>query len=70
MIYGINFSLDNIFVINVFRQLVGIPMGTNCALNAGLFLYWYESQFMNKKTLYGIFWLVYSTITLYKISQL
>ena len=50
MTYMINFLLDNIFVCfgnKVFRQIVGIPMGTNCApLIADLFLYCYESQFM------------------------
>ena len=51
MTYMINFLL-NIFVRfgnKVFRQIVGIPMGTNCApLIADLFLYCYESQFMAK----------------------
>ena len=33
----------------VYRQIVGIPIGTNCApLVANLFLYCYESQFMAK----------------------
>ena len=46
------FLLDNIYVRfgnKVYKQVIGIPMGTNCApLIADLFLYWYESQFMAK----------------------
>jgi hypothetical protein len=41
--------IDNIFVIfggRVFQQTVGIPMGTNCALLADLFLYSYEANFI------------------------
>ena len=52
MITALEFLLDNIFVRfgnNVYRQVIGIPMGTNCApLIADLFLYCYESQFMAK----------------------
>ena len=52
MIEALNFLLDNIYVRfgdKVYRQVVGIPMGTNCApLIADLFLYCYESQFMTK----------------------
>ena len=48
----INFLIDNIFVVfggQVFQQTVGIPMGTNCApLLADLFLYSYESAFIQK----------------------
>ena len=44
--------IDNIFVRfgnEVFRQVIGIPMGTNCApLIADLFLYTYEREFMLK----------------------
>ena len=44
------FLLDNIFVrygSTVYRQVIGIPMGTNCApLVADLFLYCFESDFM------------------------
>ena len=44
------FLLDNIFVRfgdKIYRQVVGIPMGTNCApLVADLFLYCYERDFM------------------------
>jgi hypothetical protein len=46
------FLLDNIFVRfgdKIYRQVVGIPMGTNCApLVADLFLYCYERDFMIK----------------------
>ena len=42
--------LDNIFIqfgIKLYRQVVGIPMGTNCApLVADLFLFCYERDFM------------------------
>ena len=43
--------LDNIYIrfgTNLYRQIVGIPMGTNCApLVADLFLYCYERDFMD-----------------------
>lgn len=46
------FLLDNIYVRfgqEIFRQVVGIPMGTNCApLIADLFLFCYERDFMTK----------------------
>ena len=51
-----DFLVDNIFVKFcfffwgggcLFRQVIGIPMGTNCApLLADLFLYSYESEFL------------------------
>ena len=48
----LEFLIDNIFVSFggiLFQQVVGIPMGTNCApLLADLFLYSYESQFLQK----------------------
>ena len=48
----IEFSVDNIYVRfggQLFRQMVGIPMGTNCApLLADLFLYSYENEFLDK----------------------
>ena len=44
--------MDNIYVRfggQLFRQMVGIPMGTNCApLLADLFLYSYENEFLDK----------------------
>ena len=44
----LEFLVDNIFVVfvgKVFQQIVGIPMGTNCApLLADLFLYSYEAE--------------------------
>lgn len=44
------FQIDNIYVRygkTVYRKVVGIPMGTNCApLIPDLFLYCYELQFM------------------------
>ncbi|WP_187355599.1 hypothetical protein ['Paenibacillus yunnanensis' Narsing Rao et al. 2020] len=46
------FLIDNIFVRfgnSVYQQIIGIPMGTNCApLIADLFLYCYESEYMQK----------------------
>jgi hypothetical protein len=48
---ALSFLIDNIFICfnnTVYRQVVGIPMGTNCApLVADLFLYCYESKFMS-----------------------
>jgi hypothetical protein len=48
MIYWL---IDNTFVIigdQVFKQVIGIPMGTDCApYLANLFLYSYEFEFMN-----------------------
>ena len=47
---ALTFLLDNIFIrfgIKLYRQVVGIPMGTNCApLVADLFLFCYERDFM------------------------
>jgi hypothetical protein len=51
----IRFLVDNIFVVNgncVRRQVVGIPMGTNCApVMANMFLYYYESRFIDRITI-------------------
>ena len=48
----IEFLVDNIYVRfggQLFRQMIGIPMGTDCApLLADLFLYSYESEFSDK----------------------
>ena len=48
----IKFLIDNISVQfggRLFRQVIGIPVGTNCApLLADLFLYSYESEFLHK----------------------
>ena len=50
MVTALEFPLDNIFVRfgeTAYRQVIGIPMETNCAaLIADLFLYCYESQFI------------------------
>ena len=47
---ALTFLLDNIFIqfgTKLYRQVVGIPMGTNCApLVADLFLHSYERDFM------------------------
>ena len=46
----LEFLIDNIFVKfggRIFQQVIGIPMGTNCApLLADLFLYSYETEFL------------------------
>ena len=48
----IEFLVNNIYVRfggQLFRQMVGIPMGTNCApFLADLFLYSYENEFLDK----------------------
>jgi hypothetical protein len=48
----LEFLIDNIFVSfggTLFQQVVGIPMDTNCApLLANLFLYSYESEFLQR----------------------
>ena len=47
---ALHYLLDNIFIIfgsNLYRQIVGIPMGTNCApLVSDLFLFCYGRDFM------------------------
>ena len=47
---NVSFLLDNIYIrfgTKLYRQIVGIPMGTNCApLVADLFLFCYERDFM------------------------
>ena len=47
MCEALTFLLDNIYIRFGFRQIVGIPMGTNCTpLVADLFLFCYERDFM------------------------
>ena len=50
MCEALTFLLDNIYIrfgTKLFRQIVGIPMGTNCLpLLADLFLFCYERDFM------------------------
>ena len=50
MCEALTFLLDNIYIrfgSKLYRQIVGIPMGTNCApLVADLFLFCYEKDFM------------------------
>ena len=52
MIATVEFPLDKIYVRfsnTVYRQIVGIPIGTNCApIIADLFLYCYQLQFNTK----------------------
>ena len=48
--YALTFLLDNIFIrfgTKLYRHVVGIPIGTNCApLVADMFLFCYERDFM------------------------
>ena len=48
----VEFLVDNIYVRfggQLFQQMVGIPLGTNCApLLADLFLYSYKNEFLDK----------------------
>ena len=50
MCEALTFLLDNIYIrfgSKLYRQIVGIPMGTNCAFHvADLFLFCYERDFM------------------------
>ena len=50
MCEALTFVLDNIYIrfgSKLYRQIVGIPMGTNCTrLVADLFLFCYERDFM------------------------
>ena len=50
MCEALTYLLDYIFIrfgTKVYRQTVGIPMGTNCAsVIADLFLFFYERDFM------------------------
>ena len=50
LIWMLEFLVDNIFVVfagKVFQQIIGIPMGTNCApLLTDIFLYSYEAEFI------------------------
>ena len=52
LIDSINFIVNNSYVIfynTIFRQIVGIPMGTNCApFLANLFLHVYEYEYLEK----------------------
>ena len=46
---ALSFLLDNIYIrfgTKLYRQIVGIPMGTNCA---DLFLFCYERDFMKQR---------------------
>ena len=48
---ALSYLLDNIYIrfgTKLYRQIVGIPMGTNCGpLVADLFLYCFERDFMD-----------------------
>ena len=53
LIKHINWLIDNIYVVvgdQVFKQVIGIPMGTDCApFLANLFLFSYESEWMDRQ---------------------
>ena len=53
----LEFLVDNIFVVfagKVFQQIVGIPIGENCApLLADIFLYSYEAEFIQSLIVLG-----------------
>ena len=57
LIYCINYLIDNSYVTyreKVYRQTLGIPMGTNCApYLANLFLHCYEAKFIDKLIIEG-----------------
>jgi hypothetical protein len=59
LINHINFLIDNIYIDvggHVFRQKIGIPMGTDCApFLANLFLYALEFKFLENLTKHDIF---------------
>ena len=52
LIDAINMIIDNSYILfktEVFRQIIGIPMGTNCApLLANIFLHMYEKKFITR----------------------
>ena len=49
LIKYVEYLVDNIYGNKVYRQCVGIPMGTDCApLLANLFLFYYEYKYMKK----------------------
>ena len=61
---ALSYLLDNIYIrcgTKLYRQIVGIPMGTNCApLVADLFLYCYERDFIFNPVLECVFDLDFS----------
>ena len=54
LISHVNYLIDNIYVVcgnTLFRQVIGIPMGTDCApFLANLFLYSYECEWICRKS--------------------
>ena len=47
---ALSYLLDNIYIrfrTKIYRQIVGVPMGTNCAPVAALLLYCFERDFMD-----------------------
>ena len=62
---ALHYLLDNIFIrfdSKLYRQIVGIPMGTNCApLVADLYLFCYERNFLLTLTIIKLILLKLST---------
>ena len=52
LISCVNFIVDNSYIVfhnEIYRQIVGVPMGTNCApFLANLFLHIYEYEYLEK----------------------
>ena len=65
----LEFIVNNIFVVfaeKVFQQIIGIPIGTNCApLLADIFLYSYGAEFIQPLLSAGRKRLVYISVQLY-----
>ena len=68
LIVLVNIIIDNSYILfhdNVFRQIIGIPMGTNCApYLANIFLHAYEYEYLVKLVEQG------NTVTARKLAQL
>ena len=66
----LEFLVDNIFMVfagKVFQQIIGIPMGTNCApLLADIFLYSYKAEFIQSLLSAGRKRLAYQFIFTYR----
>ena len=67
----LDYLIDNIFVEfggEMYQQVVGIPMGTNCApLLADLFLYSYEADFMQNLNKTGLKYVALSFVSHFAI---
>ena len=70
----LEFLIDNIFVVfpgKVFQQIVGIPIGTNCApLLTDIFLYSYEAEFIQSYSFFVLGKVVSTANHSYNITQI